>query len=243
MGSDLGRFGCDLYVWDGSESDPRNSKWELIRNPRLVVGRGTGLSWWTKPIADSFIPIDSFGGVFKTLSDHLWMDFNIGCQYLPSNWALSVIIDYSTWRYVKPLTILKELHRIITIDGTIIFEHGIASFSISQCDSFQYENPSHMVLKRHTFLKWIGPDNAALRNEFLTKYKGQTVVVPAHDQKSNAVEKKIGQILKIATLDYLLDLYRLEFAQFFHVTKTRINFITSQPVEEWIELKKRQLVV
>jgi hypothetical protein len=162
------------------------------------------------------------------------MDFNIGSQYLCSNWAKSITIDYSTWRYIKPIRILKDLHRILKSDGSIYFEHGISSFTISNRNGFDFDNPSHLILTRQRLIEWIG--DTQILAKFFAKYRGQTVIVPAYSERTETIEKQIGQSLKIATMDYLYESYCKEFSEYFQVSRTMLDLETSKPVFQWIQL-------
>jgi hypothetical protein len=241
MTKELGRFGHELYQWDPNDSDPRNPKWLAQRNPKLLVGRGTGTSWWTQPDSTSYLPVDAFGGAFKTNEMHLWMDFNLSSCYLPANWAQSITFDYSTWRYMKPVLCLRDWCRILQNGQSIYFEGGISSFKLGSENSFENENPSHLVLTHDSFLGYMeNVGQRALAQEFLNGYRlRRTIVIPAHDTSTQSIEKQVGQHLRHATENTLFETYRYIFEPLgVKVLKCSIPLQTSHPVKSWVELRK-----
>jgi hypothetical protein len=241
MENDLGRFGIELYQWDPKESDPRNPKWLEKEDPELLVGRGTGTTWWSKADSHAYLPIDAFGGVFKTNDNHIWMDFNVSSFYLPSNWAMSITFDYSTWRYMKPMLYLKEWCRILQKGSCIYFEDGISSFKLGHANSFEHDNPSHIILTKESFLKCMaGVGQLELAEQFLLGYRTpRTIVIPAHDKPMQSMEKKVGQILRHATTEMLFKTYCSLFEPMgLQIRKCALELQTSHPVLSWIELRK-----
>ncbi|KAI9324843.1 hypothetical protein DFJ73DRAFT_871328 [Zopfochytrium polystomum] len=136
-----------------------------------------------------WIPCDSFGGVFTGRSPdqdgnevapdppiHLFMDFNDGEQLaqLPSSSADIIAIDWSTWRYMKPLepvrggagderaTVADEWKRILRPGGLLAFECSVSSILCvpetatppglpfvtvgTESVTWEMSNPSHLTV-------------------------------------------------------------------------------------------------
>ncbi|KAJ3393530.1 hypothetical protein HDU84_001660 [Entophlyctis sp. JEL0112] len=184
----LGRFGAEVYP----HSDPSDA-WaraiNLLEAARgsgdigrvgILVGRGLPCS---HPDGIELIPCDRFGGAFRSKSSdqtsaqpacHLWMDFNIhaALALLPSASATTIIVDWSTWRYMTPLAIangpvgngvvgpkiLSDWYRILKPGGSLVFEGTISSLRMAPQVSkdvldWEFDNPTHPTVSQ----TWMTP--------------------------------------------------------------------------------------
>ncbi|KAJ3326191.1 hypothetical protein HDV06_000067 [Boothiomyces sp. JEL0866] len=242
MEDELGRFGTELYQFDSNVSHPANEQWKT-RHDSIVVGRGTGSTWWTE--SSPHLVCDRFGGVFKEDHPHLWMDFNnlkaLGC--LQSNIFKNIVIDWSTWRYMfHTAAVLSEWHRILDIGGRLTFEQGISSFKIVPEHQLNYpnfngwyhecDNFSHAVFTLASVKKYI-PDFPIKMN--------QRIIIPAENPKNKITEeRKYWNQLRILTADDLNSAYK----KYFESLGWRVDFKPGFPIKvtgvirSCIEIKK-----
>jgi hypothetical protein len=122
----FGRFGAECYTLVNMEEllnfDPHLTPFSLVGKYIIKeVGRGTPLG-----LDNSWIALDSFGGNFKNYDRHIWMDFNsiTALDQLPSDWLNSIIIDWSTWRYMKPILVASKWRKLLRVGCSLCFESG-----------------------------------------------------------------------------------------------------------------------
>ena len=150
----------------------------------LLVGRGDIPD--NPSLSQSLvIPCDRFGGAFKHLDHnsfhpHLWLDFNLpeSLHLLPHESFDRIIVDWSTFRYLEPMRLVKSSYlenesettvldlwnRILRKGGCLIFESFVASVQIIDFGhhpkpldndtlhqiEFQFQNPYHVSIPFHT---------------------------------------------------------------------------------------------
>ncbi|KAJ3118865.1 hypothetical protein HDU96_007607 [Phlyctochytrium bullatum] len=148
--------------WWGSASITRNGDGRYEGSPAVVVGCDHFGGAFKNPETDS--PSTSSGPEEPPL--HLWMNFNLPTSLaeLPSALFDRILIDWSTWRYLKPLMslpqpsptlLLDEWCRLLRPGGDLCFESGIASVTVFPTDGcgatpFCDHNPAHVVVPSDT---------------------------------------------------------------------------------------------
>jgi hypothetical protein len=198
---EFGRFGKECYRYEYHETTPMP---ESTTHPqtKMIVGRGTPFN-----LGDEWMSLDAFGGNFKSAEPHLWMDFNNppALTHLHSNWLNLIVIDCSTWRYMKPIIASKEWHRILAPGGKLMFEAGAASYcleaaastigyyksneadrglTLSQGFIFTEDNPCHLTLTAYAFNKILRKASEERQKEVQTsipfgKLKPGRQIIPA----------------------------------------------------------------
>jgi hypothetical protein len=256
----IGRFGTEMYKFDPLLSHPNHNQWQSIDSPTLVIGRGNGSTWWIGNYdQQDYIPVDNFGGVFKDNTAHLWMDFNNinGLLSLPKNWAKAIIVDYSTWRYMKPDTkVLSCWKSILKIGGVLCFENRIASFKLDSKQGYEFDNPAHITISP-TKLKSLMLDipNLPLKAmEIINSsinHKKRRVIIPANvclnvldldwnDQRS--YQSNIYSAVKTALANELENLYKELFMD--QVFFLKVEFLDSgypiqtKGIKHWVRVTK-----
>lgn len=289
---------CYGFIDPGLSDPSHEKWKELARNvneknksgKKLLIGRGPHSYTDSSPdFANSssdttpanhdceWIFLDRFGGVFKGGSatadqkvHHLWMDFNnsFALKKLPTAWVQMIAVDYSTWRYLFPMTV-KDLwiDNLLQENGQLIFENGISSFKVLsnhvynqlnpddgsnaihdiQGWKFQYENPCHLILSLDQLQDYLGPEHShLLQNHF--RFFNRTIVIPAFvdlkdvDQSSTSLEKKIGIILRQRSIKRLIQVYEALFhphtLQCWNINEKTFPISTLKPIENWIMVSK-----
>ncbi|RKO93638.1 hypothetical protein BDK51DRAFT_49629 [Blyttiomyces helicus] len=173
----------------------------------LIVGRGTnhGKTWWSSESEQDppsstddvpspiWVPLDKFGGAFTrpnaeshpipaplpAPAPHLWMDFNdtSALQLLPEAIFTAVVVDWSTFRYLRPLAprVSASWARILRPGGSLAFEGGIASIAVVGSTAelqngvgslgCEFENPCHATVDSARAQNWIEESRRRTRTE------------------------------------------------------------------------------
>jgi hypothetical protein len=130
----LGRFGSELYRF----TDPK------VEGDKLMVGRGEFGDWTC---------LDAFGGAFKT-ENHIWVDFNLVASINLGQWLNLIVVDWSTWRYLK-VNASKSWCDLLHLNGKLMFENGAASYTVTRnASGYSHGNPCHLMLTVDQLNEW-----------------------------------------------------------------------------------------
>ncbi|KAI8900885.1 hypothetical protein BC833DRAFT_580044 [Globomyces pollinis-pini] len=190
------------------------------------------------------------------------MDFNIptAIKYLPSNWLNQIVIDWSTWRYLKPLQtdsgsqiqLIRLWSDLLTTKGQFIFEHSLSSYRIiheKQLNEYQkcgleetyweHDNPSHIVITFSDIpVQLFELDKSMYKGKYLKQQIRH--IIPG--EKEGKAQNIIHQKLQEGSLRRIAAVYEDQFSSYFQsvrvVSEGQYKIPTTGLIRQWIELTK-----
>ena len=186
---------------------------------------------------ETWIPCDISSFLFENSTDpFLNIDFcNVSdLQTLPSHRVKQIVFDISTWRFMKlSCQVVSEWKRILDpLNGFIAFEAGLSSVSKGCCLSFDFNNPSHLILPTDLYTKYVS-SHSLLSLRYIYSASSKKSLGYSSSASSNASD--IAKDYKTQTTEWYKEIF-IDWNEFLFHTNKPYPISTRNPILEWYQV-------